>query len=106
MCFYDLSQALTYSLNKMKEWFDLTKEEEKVRSVVTHGNISVHHFLYSENGYGHFINFEQSKTAPAYFDLLPFVVKQLKTYPIQGEEIVEWIYLYRSIFPSRRESCV
>lgn len=99
MCFYDLSQALTYSLDKLKVWFEVTKEEEKVRSVVTHGNVSIHHFLYSENGYGHFINFEQTKTAPPYFDLLPFVVKQLKTYPIQGEEIVDWIYLYLRYFP-------
>ena len=99
LCYYDVSQALTYSMNKIKRWYEQTKEEEKVRNVITHGNVSIHHFLYSENGYGHFINFERTKTAPAYFDLLPFVVKQLKTYPIQSEETVEWINRYFQYFP-------
>lgn len=97
--YYDISQAITYSLKKFDAWYEATKEEEKVRTVVTHGNVSIHHFLYSENGYGHFINFENSKVVPPHFDLLPFIVKQLKTYPAQSDEIVEWIYTYFKFFP-------
>lgn len=99
ICSYDISQALSYSMTKFKAWYETTKDDEKVRNVITHGNVSIHHYLYSDNGYGHFINFEKTKTAPPYFDLLPFVVKQLKTYPVQSEETVDWIYLYLKYFP-------
>ena len=97
--FNDFSQALKYSIKKFKEWFEKTKDEEKVRTVVTHGKLSLNHFINDQRGYGYFINFENARVAPPHFDLLPFIVKSTKTYPIQCDDCVTWLYHYLRYFP-------
>ncbi|KWW15914.1 MULTISPECIES: spore coat protein YsxE [Peribacillus] len=101
--FTDISQALKYSIKKFETWYEKTKESEKVRTVVTHGKISLKHFVYDERGYGYFINFENSNTAPPHFDLLPFLVKSARTYPIQSDDCVDWLYNYMRYFPLKEE---
>ncbi|RID82127.1 spore coat protein YsxE [Peribacillus asahii] len=104
-CVYynDISQALKYSIRKFKEWFEQTKEEEKVRTVVTHGKVSLKHFVSDNRGYGYFINFENSRVAPPHFDILPFLVRSMKTFPIQCNDCVDWLYNYIRYFPLKED---
>ncbi|MFJ7860074.1 spore coat protein YsxE [Peribacillus sp. NPDC097206] len=101
--FTDITQALNYSIKKFETWFEKTKESEKVRTVLTHGKVSLKHFVYDERGYGYFINFENSNTAPPHFDLLPFLVKTARTYPVQCDDCVDWLYNYLRFFPLKEE---
>jgi spore coat protein YsxE len=103
MYFNDILQALNYAKKKFGEWYEKIKEVEKVRTVVTHGKLSVQHFIYDDRGYGHFINFENSKTAPPHFDLLPFLVTSARTYPTEFDDGVNWIYNYLKYFPMKEE---
>lgn len=104
-CIYysDLSQALKYSIDKLKSWYEKTKDEEKVRTVITHGKVSLKHFVYDNRGHGYFINFENSQIAPPHFDLLPFLVRATKTYPIQCDDCVDLLYNYFRYFPLKEE---
>ena len=101
--YYDISQALSFALKKFEGWYEKTKDDEKVRTAVTHGKVSVKHFLMDERGFGYFINFENARTAPAHFDLLPFFVKYNNTYPIRCDECVEWLYHYFRYCPMQEE---
>ncbi|MDM5293671.1 spore coat protein YsxE [Peribacillus simplex] len=101
--FTDISQALKYSIKKFETWYEKTKESEKVRTVITHGKVSLKHFVSDERGYGYFINFENSNTAPPHFDLLPFLIKSARTYPVQCDDCVDWLYNYFRYFPLKEE---
>ncbi|MGN1401304.1 MAG: spore coat protein YsxE [Bacillus sp. (in: firmicutes)] len=101
--YYDISQALSFSIKKLEEWYEKTKDDDKVRTVLTHGKLSVQHFLLDERAFGYFINFENAKVAPQHFDLLPFFVKYCDTYPIRCDDCVEWLYHYYKFFPMRDE---
>ena len=61
---------------------------------MTHGKLSLKHFINDQRGYGYFIIFENSRVAPPHFDLLPFIVRSAKTYPTQCDDSVTWLYLY------------
>ncbi len=99
--YYDLSQAITFSIRKFEEWYEGTKESEKVRVVMVHGKFSLQHFLLDEQGTGYFINLENSRAMPQHFDLLPFFVKYCHTYPTRCDECIEWLYSYLRYFPMR-----
>lgn len=104
-CLYynDIHQALTYSKNKLKEWYELTKGETKARAVIVHGKISSEHFLYDERGYGYFINLENSKEGAPIHDLLPFLSRILNTFPKQCEDCIDWLYVYFKYFPLKED---
>ncbi len=95
----DILQAMNYSILKLDDWQEQTKDEKKMRTVITHGKVSIHHFLYSDNGYGHFINMEEANEAAPHFDILPFVISQLKTYPKQADDVLELLNHYYQFFP-------
>ena len=97
--YHDINQALSYSKRRLNEWFEAAKDHEKERIVITHGKISNEHFLCDDNGYGYFINFEQSNMSSPLRDLLPFLAKSLRGFPKRSEELVEWIYTYFKYFP-------
>lgn len=99
--YHDISQALRFSSNKFKEWYEKTKDDEKARVVLAHGKLSTEHFLYDDKGYGYFTNFENSKQSSPMHDLLPFLSRTLKTYPKSNEDCVDWIYTYFKYFPLR-----
>lgn len=103
MYYQDISQALTYSQKRLEEWYEGTKEKEKVRMVITHGKISSEHFLYDERGYGYFINFEKSRPGSPIHDLLPFLSRSLKTYPKRADDAVEWLTKYFKYFPFKED---
>lgn len=97
--YYDISQAISFSIRKFEEWYEETKEKEKVRTVIVHGKFSLQHFLLDEQGSGYFINFENARALPQHFDLLPFFVKYCHTYPTRCDECVEWLYSYLKYLP-------
>lgn len=101
--YHHINQALQYSTNKLKEWYEQTKDNEKARTVMVHGKISTEHFLYDDRGYGYFINFENAKQGSPLHDLLPFLSRTLKTYPVRSEECIEWVYTYLNYFPFKED---
>lgn len=101
--YHDISQAMKYSENKLKEWYEQTKELEKARTVTIHGKISPEHFLYDERGYGYFLNFEEAKEGSPLHDMLPFLSRSLKTLPKRSEDAVDWFYLYLKYFPLKED---
>ncbi|MDZ5470791.1 spore coat protein YsxE (plasmid) [Bacillus sp. 31A1R] len=104
-CLYynDIFQALKFSRNKMKDWYEQTKEDEKARAVIIHGKISTEHFLFDERGYGYFSNFENSRKGSPIHDLLPFLSRSLNTYPKKQEDYINWFYTYFKYFPLKDE---
>lgn len=103
MYYQEISQALRFSNNKLKEWFEKTKNDDKGRAVLSHGKLSPEHFIYDDRGYGYFSNFEVSRQGSPMHDLLPFLSRTLRTYPKKWEECVDWLYTYFKFFPLREE---
>ncbi|MFD1705586.1 spore coat protein YsxE [Siminovitchia sediminis] len=103
MLYHEIALAQNYSIRKLHEWFEVTKEQTKGRSVIVHGKVSSDHFLYDENGKGYFINFESTRTASPIQDLLPFLSRSLSTYPNKFHEGLEWLSIYLKYFPFQKE---
>ncbi|PLS16879.1 spore coat protein YsxE [Bacillus sp. M6-12] len=103
MYYTDIFQALTYAEKKLDEWYDKSKDSAKIRTVITHGKVSAQHFIQDERGYGHFINFENTKTVPPHFDLLPFLRKSTSAYPQACDDCVGWLYNYFKYFPLKED---
>ncbi|WP_338470417.1 spore coat protein YsxE [Niallia sp. XMNu-256] len=98
-----IKHALTFSKRKLNEWYEATKEKDKARIVIIHGKLSNDHFLFDEKGYGYFSNFEKTSIGSPIHDLLPFMVKTLRGFPKESEELVEWLYTYFKYFPFQDE---
>lgn len=101
--YHEITLAQNYSIRKLNEWYEESKEQTKARSVIVHGKISSEHFLYNENGTGYFTNFELARTASPIHDLLPFLSRSLKTYPNRFDEGLEWLAVYFRHFPFQKE---
>ncbi len=101
--YHDITQAIKYAEDKLKAWYEKTKEEEKARTVLIHGKVSPEHFLFDERGYGYFLNFENAKLSSPLHDMLPFLSRSLKTYPKRSEEAVDWFYTYLKYFPYKED---
>lgn len=104
-CLYynEMGQALRFSKTKFEEWYELTKEQEKARMVITHGKISSEHFLYDERGYGFFTNFEGAGYGSPIHDILPFLSRALKTNPKRNDDCVDWVHHYFQYFPFKAD---
>ncbi|RFU71713.1 spore coat protein YsxE [Peribacillus saganii] len=103
MYYTDIIQALNYAEKKLDEWYEKTKDSEKVRTVITHGKVSLQHFIQDDRGYGHFINFENTRIVPPHFDLLPFLRKSTAAYPQACDDCVGWLYNYFNYFPLKED---
>ncbi len=103
MYYNELTQALKYSQRKFNEWYEESKENEKVRTVIIHGKLSNEHYLFDERGKGYMHNFEGSKVAAPFHDLLPFLTRTLKNYPKPYDECLEWLNVYFQHFSFRKE---
>ncbi|WP_205169338.1 spore coat protein YsxE [Bacillus pakistanensis] len=101
--YHDVSQALRFSRKKFDEWYEETKDHDKVRTVIVHGKISSEHFLYDERGYGYFHNFEGTRVGSPIHDLLPFLSRTLKSYPKYYDECIEWLMTYFQHISFRNE---
>ncbi|MBD1381190.1 spore coat protein YsxE [Metabacillus arenae] len=101
--YIEASRATDFALEKLDEWFEAVKDLEETRIVYIHGRLSAHHFLYDDEGTGHFINFEQAAYAPPINDLLLFYFRTLNSYPVTCNECVDWFYTYSANFPLKEE---
>lgn len=101
--YHEIILAQNYSIRKFNEWYDISKEQTKARSVIIHGKISPEHFLYNEQGIGYFTNLESAMAASPIHDLLPFLSRSLKTYPNRFDDGLEWLSIYFRHFPFRKE---
>ncbi|WP_110111511.1 spore coat protein YsxE [Bacillus sp. CGMCC 1.16541] len=101
--YYETTRALEYAQEKLKQWYEYTKEKEKIRVTTVHGKLSAKHFVYDERGNGYFINFEQAREASPIYDLVSFYYRTLKTYPMTTMDSYEWYSTYEQHFPLREE---
>lgn len=101
--YHEIRQALNYSKKKLTDWYEMTKDKDKARMVITHGKLTDEHFLYDDKGYGYFINFEKSSPGAPFHDILPYIVKYLRGTLKQPEDLVEWLYTYFKYFPLKEE---
>ncbi len=101
--YHEITLAQNYSIRKFNEWYEVSKEQTKARSVIVHGKISPEHFLYNENGAGYFANLEMARTASPIHDLLPFLSRTLDTYPRRFDDGLEWLSIYFRYFPFRKD---
>lgn len=97
--FNEIVQALRFSKDKLEEWYEKTKDQEKARMVLNHGKVSSEHFLYDDRGYGYFTNFEEARFGSPIQDLLPFLSRSLKTRLKRNDECIDWVYHYFKYFP-------
>ena len=104
-CLYynEISQALRFSKSKFEEWYESTKENDKARSVITHGKLSSEHFLFDDRGYGFFINFENARYGSPIHDLLPYLSRALNTSPKRNDTALDWVYHYFKYFPFKED---
>lgn len=99
----DIHQTLRFSKQQLEGWYEKTKDEEKIRTVVIHGKLSSDHFLYDEKGYGFFMNFENAKLGSPYQDILPYLFRTLKGFPKNNDDSIKWIQTYYQYFPLKDE---
>jgi spore coat protein YsxE len=104
-CLYynDANQAFRFSKERLESWYEKTKEQEKVRTVLIHGKFSSEHFLFDEKGYGYFMNFENSRQGSPYQDFLPYLFRALKGLPKRCEDCIDWLMVYTKFFPLKEE---
>lgn len=104
-CLYynDVHQAIEFSKQRLKDWYEKTKDQEKVRTVLIHGKFSPEHFLFDDKGYGYFMNFENSKPGSPYQDILPYLSRSLKGFPKRCEDCIDWLLMYEKYFPLKEE---
>jgi spore coat protein YsxE len=101
--FNETMQAIRFSKSKLDEWYETAKNMKKERVVIIHGNAASQHFVYDEEGKGYFISLEASRAASPIVDLLTFYYRQLKTYPYDCSECLDWYTTYNRHFPLKEE---
>lgn len=95
--FSKIMSAIYYSKDKLESWYNKVKEKKKIREVCIHNNLSLDHFIESDNVY--FISWDKSKMGIPIFDFyilyqrhgLDFDFSDLlniyeKKYPLLDEE--------------------
>jgi len=97
--FNEIQKAYEFVFNSLEKWKNQLQEKQKIRTVLVHGKIHPDHFIYDNQGYGHFINFEKATFSSPLHDLLPYLVRSLKTYPNQCNDCIEWILQYFKHYP-------
>ncbi|WP_318508173.1 spore coat protein YsxE [Bacillus sp. T3] len=101
--YHDVHQALRFSKKQLEAWYEKTKEEEKIRTVLIHGKFSSDHFLFDNKGYGYFMNFENARQGSPYQDILPYLFRSLKGFPMRSEDCIDWLLIYYKYFPLKEE---
>ena len=101
--YHETIQAIEFGKTKLDEWYEKVKEKETSRTVVTHGKVSIRHFMFDKSGSGSFISFENSKVAFPIYDLVSFYYRTLRTYPKQCDECIEWLETYQEVYPLSEE---
>ncbi|KEF39478.1 spore coat protein YsxE [Schinkia azotoformans MEV2011] len=92
--FVQLMRMEDFVLNTLVDWYEATKEKNKDRISICHGNLSPNHILYDERGYSYLFNFDRTFRASPIYDLLDFFRKALYRYPQKAAEAVGWYKEY------------
>lgn len=99
--FHEFRKAYDYALRQLERWRNEMVQVGKIRSVLTHGKFSGDHFLFNSRGYGYFISMEKSRHASPLYDLLPFLLTSLGSYPKPCDDCLTWLTVYMKFFPLR-----
>jgi len=99
MYFNEMMQACRFARSRLDEWYEKISEDKKYRTVLTHGKVSIKHFLFDEKEHGYFSSFERAKVATPINDLVTFYHRSLRTYPVECKDCYEWLEVYREHFP-------
>ncbi|MRX74167.1 spore coat protein YsxE [Bacillus lacus] len=97
--YIEVSRATDFALDKLSEWHESAKTKEKARVSLIHGKLSVHHYLYDDQGTGYFTNLENVHEASPVNELLIFFERACNTYPIRCEECIDWFYTHQKTLP-------
>lgn len=101
--YHSTMQAVNFSLGKLDEWRETSRETGSVRMCIAHGRVSPSHFIADERGNGHFINFEKAVYSVPYHDLIGYFYRSLRSYPVMRDDFVEDYETYQRHFPLREE---
>jgi spore coat protein YsxE len=101
--FHETMQACWFSQTQLEKWYEKMRETKKWRVAVVHGKASLSHYVYDQKGNGYFLSLERSHVAPPLSDLLSFLRKYLRTYPVMCDECVNWFVEYQQSFPIQEE---
>ncbi len=101
--FNELMRACHFARGRLDEWYEKVKETKRFRTSMTHGKVSIKHYLFDRNDKGYLASFEKTKQAPPFNDLVSFYYRTLRTYPIQCNDCMDWYMMYNQHFPLREE---
>jgi spore coat protein YsxE len=101
--YYQTTRAHEFAVSQLEEWEKEMKEKETTRSVLTHGNLSIQHFLVDADNNGFFISLEKASEASPIQDLVTFYSRSLHTYPIARTDRFEWLVEYEKYYPLSKE---
>lgn len=95
---YKIFSALDYTLEKLDDWYQSTKEDLKERVAFIHNNLEIDHFIKSDKEY--LISWEKARVDAPILDLINFYQKEymnfdfetlfkryLKNYPLKDNEL-------------------
>lgn len=92
--FVQLMRMEDFALNTLEDWYEATKEKNKDRISICHGNLSPNHLLYDESGHSYLFNFDRTFTASPIYDLLTFFRNVLYRYPQKISDATQWYREY------------
>jgi spore coat protein YsxE len=101
--FHETMQAYWFAQTQLEKWYEKVQETKKWRVAVVHGKVALSHYVYDQKGNGYFLSLERSHVAPPLSDLLSFFRKYLRTYPVKGNECINWFLEYQQSFPIQEE---
>lgn len=91
-----LFKDLVFCKRTIEEWYSIIKEKKRVRVVTLHNNLSLDHFLLSDNGY--FISWDNSKRDMPIYDLIKFYKRYYNDF-----DFSELFNIYESCYPLLKE---
>lgn len=100
--FNEIYKASMYALRSLENWYEIVKNEKKIRMTIVHGKLSPDHLLFDERGYSYFINFEKCRQDLPIFDLYPYIKQSYQTHPLSSISI-DWYKGYCKYFPLKEE---
>lgn len=92
----ELFNSLGYTEAKLEEWYNIVKEQNKVRFVVLHNNLDLSHFIMSNKPY--LINWDKSKVDMPLFDIYKLYKRVNNKFDFEP-----YLKIYEANYPLRNE---
>jgi spore coat protein YsxE len=92
-------RSILFAESILSKYTEGLKENNQIRSVIVHGDVSLEHYLFKEKGTGYFINFEKAKRGKSVEDLSNFFNKLALGYPKPFGQIGHWMKEYERYNP-------